>query len=353
MYSIPTGNVGIGEASPLTTLHVGGNSRSLPVVALWGDDIIAEDWTATLGLYSDQSASHGSCITLGEFVDGALKNKWGIYRMSGPSSALHFSFGTERNFSNNPTRLTITAGGKVGIGTVDPVDKLHVKSRIRIEGTETHFPFLDLVNWAGTGRWTHYVNNDNDFRIAEYVGTIRGVRFVIQEGGNVGIGTTSPGARLDVAGRIRVSDMDGDPIVEIGEGLDYAEGFDVTEDADIEAGTVLVIDSENPGKLTVSRSAYDSKVAGIVAGANGMGSGVRLGVSQFDQDVALAGRVYCKVDTKDAPVQPGDLLTTSATAGYAMKAADYDRARGAILGKAMESLEKGQKGQILVLVTLQ
>jgi len=36
-----------------------------------------------------------------------------------------------------------------------------------------------------------------------------------------------------------------------------------------------------------------------------------------------------------------------------MKATDYSRAEGAILGKAMERLEKGQKGLILVLVTLQ
>jgi len=47
------------------------------------------------------------------------------------------------------------------------------------------------------------------------------------------------------------------------------------------------------------------------------------------------------------------LLTTSATPGYAMKVTDYGRAQGAILGKAMEGLEKGQRGQILVLVTLQ
>jgi hypothetical protein len=39
--------------------------------------------------------------------------------------------------------------------------------------------------------------------------------------------------------------------------------------------------------------------------------------------------------------------------GHAKKANDYTRAQGAILGKAMESLEKGQKGKILVLVTLQ
>jgi hypothetical protein len=36
-----------------------------------------------------------------------------------------------------------------------------------------------------------------------------------------------------------------------------------------------------------------------------------------------------------------------------MKATDYGSAQGAILGKAMEGLEAGKKGQILVLVTLQ
>ena len=39
--------------------------------------------------------------------------------------------------------------------------------------------------------------------------------------------------------------------------------------------------------------------------------------------------------------------------GHAMKATDADRARGAILGKAMEPLRQGERGQILVLVTLQ
>jgi hypothetical protein len=94
-------------------------------------------------------------------------------------------------------------------------------------------------------------------------------------------------------------------------------------------------------------------VAGIVAGGKGLGSGVRLGVGQFDYDVALAGRVYCNVDATGGSIQPGDLLTTSGTPGYAMKANDLACAQGAILGKAMESLEAGEKGQILVLVTLQ
>lgn len=36
-----------------------------------------------------------------------------------------------------------------------------------------------------------------------------------------------------------------------------------------------------------------------------------------------------------------------------MKASDNARAQDAILGKAMESLEHGNKGEILVLVSLQ
>ena len=52
-------------------------------------------------------------------------------------------------------------------------------------------------------------------------------------------------------------------------------------------------------------------------------------------------------------VEIGDLLTTSNTAGHAMKAVDHGRAFGAVLGKAMQPLAKGQKGLILVLVALQ
>ena len=68
--------------------------------------------------------------------------------------------------------------------------------------------------------------------------------------------------------------------------------------------------------------------------------------------VALSGRVYCWADASYGPIQPGDLLTTSDTPGHAMKVSAYERAQGAIIGKAMSSLDEGQ-GLILVLVTLQ
>jgi hypothetical protein len=155
-------------------------------------------------------------------------------------------------------------------------------------------------------------------------------------------------------GNVRILDRaTGAGVMELGKGLDYAEGFDVTARASVAPGSVVVIDPQNPGKLTLSEVAYDSKVAGIVAGANSLGSGVRLGAGQFDFDVALAGRVYCNVDAAQAEIRPGDLLTTSTTPGHAMRATDHNLAQGAILGKAMQGLGKGEKGQILVLVTLQ
>ena len=69
--------------------------------------------------------------------------------------------------------------------------------------------------------------------------------------------------------------------------------------------------------------------------------------------MALAGRVYCNVEATVGDVEPGDLLTTSVLPGYAMKVTDYEKGQGAVLGKAMQRLARGEKGQILVLVTLQ
>jgi len=176
----------------------------------------------------------------------------------------------------------------------------------------------------------------------------------------IGIYATGNFLAADFDGEVRIkgnvticSESTGETVMELGEGLDFAEGFDVSGENKIEPGNVLIIDPANPGKLTISRYIYDKKVAGIVAGGKGLGSGVRLGVGQFDCNVALAGRVYCNVDATEIAIEPGDLLTTSPRPGFAMKALDYARARGAILGKAMEKLEKGKKGQILVLVTLQ
>ncbi len=144
-------------------------------------------------------------------------------------------------------------------------------------------------------------------------------------------------------------------VLQINGGSDLAEPFETTGDDLIETGTVMVIDESAPGKLTMSTEPYDRKVAGIVSGAGGIKPGITLrqdGVMEGSSLVAIAGRVYCRAEATTAPIRPGDLLTTSAMAGHAMKACEHDRAQGAIIGKAMTGLGSGT-GLVLVLVNLQ
>jgi hypothetical protein len=322
------GNLGIGTTNPGTGLHLKGTG--------WPDAFIT--------LQSDPNQDTG--IRLNEGVDVS----WHIFNESS-SDGLSI-----RNASYSSILFAEQDTGDIGLGTTNPRTDLEIKGTTGVRVTTGQLSSvygdfrhdysggLIINSYANGGGWADMSLQTNST-----------TRMFIESGGNVGIGmgTEAPPKRLTVRGNILVQSSSGANVAEIGEGLDYAEGFNVTVDADIEAGAVLVIDSDNPGKLKVSRSAYDSKVAGIVAGAKGLGSGVRLGIGQFDYDVALAGRVYCNVDATETAVRAGDLLTTSDMSGYAMKATDYDRARGAILGKAMQELEQGQKGQILVLVTLQ
>ena len=138
-------------------------------------------------------------------------------------------------------------------------------------------------------------------------------------------------------------------------GSDLAEPFKVSDAGVIQPGSVLTIDPDHPGELRISSKPYDRTVAGIASGANGVNPGLIMKQEGSETagniSVALTGRVYAKADASYGEIQPGDLLTTSATPGYAMKVSDYDKSHGAIIGKAMTSLKSG-KGNVLVLVSL-
>jgi len=137
-------------------------------------------------------------------------------------------------------------------------------------------------------------------------------------------------------------------------GADLAEPFE-TGGATPEPGTVMVIDEVYAGRLKPSSRAYDTKVAGVVSGANGIQPAITArqeGRLDRGSPVALTGRVYVKADADYGAIRPGDLLVTSDTPGYAMRADDHSRANGAILGKAMSPLDSG-RGEVLVLVGLQ
>jgi hypothetical protein len=144
-------------------------------------------------------------------------------------------------------------------------------------------------------------------------------------------------------------------VLQIMGGSDLAENFDVAEQ-DAQPGTVVEIDPDNPGKLRVARGAYNRRVAGVISGANELDVGMVLADlpgAENSMPVALSGRVWVQCDAMQEAIEPGDLLTTAERAGHAMPVRDFDRAHGAVIGKAMSRLTKGETGMVLVLVNLQ
>ena len=137
-------------------------------------------------------------------------------------------------------------------------------------------------------------------------------------------------------------------------GQDCAEYFELANSCVAEAGNVLVV--EDDGRLNESNAAYDRKVVCVVSGGGPHRPGVILGHRPGDSErqaaVALVGRVMCKVDADYAPVELGDLLTTSPTSGHAMKAPDSVRAFGCILGKALQPIRAG-RALVPILVAMQ
>jgi hypothetical protein len=134
-------------------------------------------------------------------------------------------------------------------------------------------------------------------------------------------------------------------------GGDIAEEFPIANKDDAAPGTVMVL-SDN-GALKPSDTPYDGRVAGVIAGAGDYRPGILLNrQSQAGRlPIAMVGKTYCMVDASYGAVGIGDLLTSSGTAGHAMKAVDAARAFGAVIGKAMRPLLEG-RGLIPILLIL-
>lgn len=359
----PGGNRIVGDTG--TTLHLGTED------SFGGGTFTSQVEVAPNGLLqvkggSDVSLASGGQLIVGGTTSGnlAMDANEIMARNNGGPATLYI------NHENGTIALGAASPAGVGIGTATPKAKLHVNGDYYGRG------HLYLYAYEGDGSsGTAYVQarddsttSNIDLRLRSKAGATAVDVLTCKSNGRVGIGTTAPASLLDVAGTARVN------VLVIDGGADLSENFDVVggdatkpsrdgegteggEGNEVEAGMVVSIDPANPGKLRIATKAYDPTVAGIISGAGGVGTGMVMAhegtLADGKHPVALTGRVYCYVDATTAAVRPGDLLTTSDTPGYAMKATDHARAQGAIIGKAMTALPQGERGMILVLVNLQ
>ena len=420
------GNVGIGTATPSTYGH-GGTARILEV----NNSGTALHSQAHLMLYTGVSSLADSAMGSVTWAQpGGMAAYVGAQtRSTTPGSpAATLTFGTRKSGDvAASTKMVITEDGNVGIGTTAPTSKLDIVGDETLRGnlffgssTRQMISLYDsganstfgigvqgaaFYQRCGTGSGFAWFNG-GVHNNAQYNPGAGGTTLMILDGnGRLGIGSTTPQAKLEVVGqdalrlvgyqpfltflddnagyaRSRIQGYGGNIVFEpesflngsdpsssvtianngnvsvktltIRGGADLAEPFEFSA-SDIAKGSVVIIDPEYPGKLKLSDHPYDQRVAGVVSGANGVNPGISLhqdGILEGGHNVALSGRVYVLADAAHGAIKPGDLLTPSATAGHAMKVGDHARAQGAILGKAMSGLKEG-KGMVLVLVTLQ
>jgi hypothetical protein len=196
-------------------------------------------------------------------------------------------------------------------------------------------------------------NTNNTEPIIFYMTSSRIERMRLTSAGDLGLGTESPAAKLDVVGDIRVS---GNAVINGNIAAKYQDVAEwVPARQKIAAGTVVILDTTRTNGVAPSARSYDTHVAGVVSAQ----PGVILGQGGEGQVlVATTGRVKVRVDATRHAIKIGDLLVTSDTPGSAMKslpirvAGNRLHRPGTIIGKALEPLAGG-KGEILVLLSLQ
>lgn len=350
-----SGNVGIGTNTPDARLHVYGSQNSAVQIHVSNIDRSART-SSDIFLNVQNDGDTGAGLILRCFSSGHLTLPYAcVFETTGTGREL-MAFATRGS-----ERMRISAAGSIGIGTTTPVGVLEAKATTP-DGADTSQILLaagGAFHAEGRGAFLNLYGNDNaagagSVRLA--AGTNGNMVFqvgpgtdlmTLTGGGRVGIGTTSPGARLHVAGDATV---DGNIAAKY---QDVAEW--VPAGASLSPGTVVVIDPLEGNRVVPGSRPYDTGVAGVVSERPGLllGEG-----GENKVKVAHSGRVKVKVDAQYGPVAVGDLLVASPTPGHAMRSTPVAvggtsiHRPGTLLGKALEQLQEGH-GEILVLLTLQ
>jgi hypothetical protein len=186
-----SGNVGIGTTTPIGALDVSGTTNAHTTVAM-GPSTAATDKEIYLDLYRSNSSNVRQKI-------GVLRSGIPIAGIRGAELWSYQTLGLETANSSvghivfkpkGTEMMRIDATGNVGIGTTSPfttggASKLTVAGILAIGASNTDMSYIRRQS-AGNYAWQTYDNNNTgSIQLQPY-------------GGNVGIGTTAPAAKLQV-----------------------------------------------------------------------------------------------------------------------------------------------------------
>ena len=315
------------------TIGVSGFSQGGDGIGVYGQAMHSTTNHATYGGYFESVSNFGTGVY------GEATHTSGInYGVRGVSSSPNGYAGYFKNTNLDGDGIALYAES-AGAGATD--------ATLRVNNTQANAGMAAYLTSVGSYATAHFQNDGTGEVLWLSKDNAAGGEFIVaineHSGGRV--------FSVDDNGWTKVS------VLEITGGADLSEQFDVSEQTEqVEPGMVMVIDADHPGKLALSDTAYDRKVAGVLSGAGGVKPGMLMGqagtIADGKHPVALTGRVWTWCDASGGAIRPGDLLTTSDVPGHAMKVADHGKAQGAMIGKAMTPLSDGT-GLVLVLVSLQ
>ena len=230
--STQTGNVTIGDVDLSAAFWAGTNNVILsatagtPVTAdtIWfsdaGDNTIKKAAISTLPADSLQATcdiGNTTTTVINASAGSAAAPGYGIN--GDPNTGMFSAVSDTLGFSTGGTAaLTIDATSNVGIGTTSPTAKLHVKENTggvdvttRFEPQSNNAKSILYLSSVSSGDGGYYYDSSSNssglFAYGDYTfnvglsnigGTIGDPRMIIKQGGNVGIGTTSPNVSLTI-----------------------------------------------------------------------------------------------------------------------------------------------------------